>query len=136
MGYGMQLHDEVFFMAKEVHGEALKAIKELAGKETISDSSGRHFSWVDTQSFVKARYIEEAIKAWRWEVGFDAEGNINLIDFMGEKMGDDYMLFNILAPYIENGSYIEMLGEDGALWRWIFKNGNVKEVNATITFDE
>lgn len=39
------------------------------------------------------------------------------ISFMGEGYSDDIELFNILAPFVEDGSFIEMCGEDGGTWR-------------------
>lgn len=35
----------------------------------------------------------------------------------------------------EPGSYIEMRGEDGALWRWVFDGKTCKEITAKITWD-
>jgi hypothetical protein len=32
-----------------------------------------------------------------------------------------------IAPYVEENSYIEMVGEDGDRWRWVFKNGKCEE---------
>ena len=33
-----------------------------------------------------------------------------------------------IAPYVEAGSYIEMYGEDGDKWRYVFDGKTVKEV--------
>ena len=33
-------------------------------------------------------------------------------------------MFNCIATFVEDGSYIEMVGEDGDLWRWVFTNNN------------
>ena len=56
--------------------------------------------------------------------------------FVGENYGDDKLLFDAIAPYVENDSYIQMHGEDGDLWRWIFKDEKFKQVSAKITFEE
>lgn len=50
-----------------------------------------------------------------------------ITDFCGEKLGDDIDIFEILAPYIHKG-YIEMQGEDGDSWRWIFDGDKVNEI--------
>jgi hypothetical protein len=134
MGYCMDQRSSFFHIAKANEDAALQAIKALAGTETIEDGSGRHFSRVDTGRFLAATTLDDALLAWRWETYRDGDGVIGNIGFRGEKYGDDTVLFTAIAPFVEPGSYIEMNGEDGALWRWIFKNGTVDEVSATITW--
>jgi hypothetical protein len=34
-----------------------------------------------------------------------------------------------------NSSYIEMYGEDGDKWRWIFKNGKCEEVYPKVIWE-
>lgn len=120
MGYYMDQQASKFEIKKENFDKALKAIKALAGEETITDGSGRHFSWVSTGEFLNASNLYWAIRAWRWDTKVDDLGNICDIAFIGEKSGDDEFLLNALAPFVEPGSFIEMRGEDGARWRWFF----------------
>lgn len=127
MGYCMSQRDCKFYVVNEK--AALAAIKGLAGKETMGPG---HFSWVDTREFMMADTLEEAMSAWRWET----ESYWKYILFDGEKLGDDLLLFDAIAPYVEAGSYIEMQGEDGAIWRWIFDGKTCREINALITFKE
>jgi len=126
----MRLMEAKFKIARENHSEAFKAIKSLAGKETIGD----HFSWVNTKDFVKASSIKEAMEAWRWSPDFDEAGDIIGITFKGEKLGDDKTFFEAIAPYVEAGSYIQMQGEDGEMWRWVFDGKTVKEINPSVTW--
>lgn len=121
-----------FSIKSENFCKTLAAIKALAGRETIRDSTGMHFSWVDTEKFLQAKTLSEAMMAWRWDV--HTEDGVIGIEFMGEKLGDDLVLFKAIAPFVESGSYIEMRGEDGALWRWVFEDGQVKEKVATVTW--
>lgn len=127
MGYCMKQRSSKFYVLDEE--AALEAIKRLAGKETIKPG---HFSWVDTWEFITADTFEEAMDAWRWKV----ESSYKAIFFEGEKLGDDLLLFSTIAPYVEAGSYIEMQGEDGAIWRWIFDGKTCREVTAKIVFEE
>ena len=56
------------------------------------------------------------------------EDEVYKIDYLsGEKIGNDFDVFRLIAPYINDG-YIEILGEDGAKWRWIFKDGICSEI--------
>ena len=86
MGYCVYQKDSVFKVLKENKKEALEAIKSLAGKETISDSSGKHFSWVRTKDFLEAKDLEEALKFWGWIPYLDEEDNIVELFFEGGKL--------------------------------------------------
>jgi len=149
MGYCMDQMDQKFRIKKENFDAALQAIKKLG--ETV-DEDGRGgsysggqkqetwYSWVTTSEFVNAETLKQAIAAWRWEVEveklpFGEEGDIIDIYFEGQKFGQDEVFLEAIAPYVEEGSYIEMQGECGARWRWLFKDGGLKEQSATIIWE-
>lgn len=127
MGYWMQQIEQAFTIKAENKKAALAAIKELANHEV------QWYSWVETKEFVEAETLAKAFDAWRWQVEEEDE-DIVYIYFGGEKLGDDEILFKAIAPYVEDGSFIEMSGEDGARWRWIFENGDCIEKDALIDF--
>jgi hypothetical protein len=136
MGTSLEYVGSDFRIPKARHAEALEAIKALAGQETIADGSGAHFSWILTQSFVDARTLEEALQAWRWDPSLDEDGDIDgLLDFQGEKWGDDDVLWAALAPFVDDGGFIEVIVEFEAM-RWVFRGGKVQHVWGRITFDE
>ena len=67
----------------------------------------------------------------------DNDGNVTDLDFAGDKLAyDEDEMFEKIAPYVDDGSFIEMSGEDGAQWRWVFSGGKVREVKAKIIWDE
>jgi len=68
------------------------------------------------------------LSEWRWEALIDDDGNIIDLTFFGEKYGDDLIMLNAIAPWVKPGSYIEMSGEDGSMWRWAFDGSQCKEV--------
>jgi len=132
MGYYMDQGDSKFIVKKENFDEALKVIKALKDNTNQmhggSSSTGeKWYSWVEMSELANAKTLHEAIEAWRWTVELDKEENINEIQFEGEKLGDDLVLFKALAPYVEDDSFIEMHGEDGNTWRWSFCNGKCEE---------
>jgi len=134
----MQQKGSEFSIKKENFEKALAAIKALAnetGKMGGGSSSGeRWFAWTTTNEYVEAETLTDALEAWRWEPDFDEEGNINNIYFNGEKLGDDTVLFKAITPFVEEGSFIEMSGEDGSIWRWVFEDGTCHEIPVTISF--
>jgi hypothetical protein len=135
MGYCMNMRDKVFNIDNHDKSAALQAVQVLAGKETITDGSGAHYSWVNTNEFTEATSLKEAMCAWRWELHEDEEGNVIDIDFIGEKLGDDTVLLEAIAPFVKEDSFIEMTGEDGGIWRWCFENKKMVEKDAQITWN-
>ena len=66
----------------------------------------------------------------------DLDGSITELTFKGEKLSDDLEMFQSIAPYVQDGSYIWMIGEDGSQWRWVFQSGVCREVNAKVEWPE
>lgn len=133
MGYCMQQVEESFHISADNVPKVVDAIRRLSGRETIRDATGAHYSWV-RQDFARLTTIPELMRAWRWEVETE-DGNIVAIEFCGEKLGDDHILFNAIAPFVKKGSYIEMSGEDGERWRWVFDGKTCVEKTATISWE-
>lgn len=142
MGYYMEQFGADFVVIKDKIPEMIKAIHVL-NKHTHKMSGGtygngretKHYAWVD-MNFVNTDNVEEIFKCWRWSVDFNEDGSITDISFNGEKLGDDKILFDAIAPFVENNSFIEMSGEDGERWRWKFKNGKCVEIYAKVTWDD
>ena len=139
MGYCMSQTDANFFMKSDTHEDALKAIKKLMDQANSLgegfNNNERQFSWVDKDVVMKAVNLREAMEEWGYEVEFDENYDIVGIEFTGEKMGQEEFLFDVIAPYVKEGSYIQMSGEDGEIWRWIFRENECHDVGATITFE-
>lgn len=53
-----------------------------------------------------------------------------------DRLGNDMEMFDALAPYVEHGSYVEFIGEDNYIWRWVFKQGELHEVSAKIVWED
>jgi len=129
MGYYMSQMDTNFYIRKECFDDVIESMKKLHGKETC----GEHFSWVD-DDFYKRENIYDILLSWRWEARLNNRGDIDHIEFMGEKYGDEPILFNSIASYVDDGipyyredCYIEMNGVRGR-WRWIFIGDKCIEV--------
>ena len=124
MGYYMTQGDTKFAINKTKISDVLAAIK------SIPDEG---YGWVDG-SYVSAENIDDAFDDWRWAPHYSENGNINGLDFIGQKSGDDLVLFTAIAPFVEDGSYIVMTGEDGFVWRWLFKGGKITEQAGSMVF--
>jgi len=140
MGYCIDQKDTVFKMKADNLPKALAALKAIAGdKDRMgggSSSGDCWFSWCD-MSYVDEDNFGDAFAKLNWDVReyLDDDGNIIDVEFVGEKSGDDEYILNTIAPFVEPGSYIEMHGEDGALWRWFFDGKTCEEKSATVTWE-
>lgn len=124
MGYCMSLEQAKFCIKKRNKLKALYAVKAL-----------KNGSWVDDGALYETKTLEGAMHAWRYVITEDDKHNVDAIVFVGEKFGDDERLFKTLAPYIENGSFLEFHGEDGHMWRYVFKNGVMTDQTAKISWE-
>lgn len=145
MGYCIEQRDCDFRIKAENVDKARDAIKALASRTGegggFTSSGGkiqeRYFSWVRTEDFANAETLEDALRPWRWDIEFngDGSGDVAWIMFHGEKYGDENILLEAIAPHVEPGCFIEMQGEDGALWRWSFDGRTMSEKSANITWE-
>jgi hypothetical protein len=140
MGYYMNQQSAKFRIAKENLAGALAAIKALADKpEQMGGgcSTGeKWYSWVNTDGFLKAETLVEALGEWRWQGFLDDAGNLTEICFDGEKLGDDAILLEAIAPFVEAGSYIEMEGEEGYHWKWCFDGKTLTEKKGRVVYED
>lgn len=140
MGYYMNQKSAKFTIKKENLAGALGAIKALATTPERmgggSSTGERWYSWVTTEKFLKAETFAEALGEWRWDCFIDESGDLVEINFNGEKLGDDAILLKAIAPFVEAGSYIEMEGEDGCYWKWIFDGKTMIEKTGRVVYED
>lgn len=141
MGYCMNQNDCCIKITAEQQKKAFKPVQKklLSSVKTVGGGWGgreRTYSWVDTDEIKNAKTLIDILHAFRWNPEIDDKGDIISLLFGGEKLGDDKFFFDVIAPYVEEGGFIEMVGEDNCIWRWIFKKEKCKEVAATITFED
>ena len=138
MGYyiTMELCDVV--VPKDKIVEAKRSLLQLEG----------NFSWV-ASNFRRlalapgAQGLIDALDAWRYTAVEDANGNVCITEFEGQKLGDDEYLWVCLAPYLCTDMIPEIyvVGEDHFQWRWDFpvrSNGKptFRYCEPTITWDD
>ena len=79
--------------------------------------------------------LNETLRKFGWEAENNEKGDVINIVFIGKKRGRDGELFTAIAPFVEDGSYIEMEGEHNDMWRWAFEGGRMKEKSPTIVWE-
>lgn len=69
-----------------------------------------------------------------YALGYDGKANVVSITHVKDHWLDDTDFFDVFAEFVEKGSYIEMSGEDTAMWRMYFDGEHCHEINAVITW--
>jgi hypothetical protein len=126
MGYHIHQRGGSFRLRREHHERALKAIwrldKRLLGGR---DAANRGSTLV------------EALADWLWQADVDPDtGDIIRLEFTGDKSHDERRLFEVIAPYVEAGSFIEMAGDGDCHWRWLFEGKIVREQIGEVVYQE
>lgn len=131
MGYCVDMEESTLSIKKENIKEVMKIIAKLDlswcdrfDEEQINYNLGLKYS-VDLDDEM---YSLQDI--WEDNLRFslrETEDYYIISDFLGEKLGDEYELFNAIAKYCKEDSYIEFYGEDGARFRYLIKNEKCEE---------
>jgi len=133
MGYCIEQRGGRFKICKENQDLAFDAIL----KSTADLISKKHTPpWVRVHYVMASRSIHEALEEWRWNTVIDEDRNIVYLRFTGQKSGSDLHMFKAIAEFVEPGSYIEMAGEDGAIWRWFFNGVTCVIQEGRVSFEE
>lgn len=139
MGYCMSQRGGDFAIPVKSHKQALESLKSImANTSDMSGSSGgvRHFGFCNGADAANWSNLAQAMEEMRWCPKQDADYNIVGLEFQGEKMGDDIKIFEAIAEFVKEGSFIEMHGEDGDQWRWVFRENKVMEIKADVSWSE
>lgn len=93
----------------------------------------RSYAWVNSPGPAGFASLVSAFAEWGYSANIDKlNGNLRIDKHENEKWGDDEKLFNTIGPFVNDGGCIEILGEDGAGWRYLF-NGIVTKRQDSIT---
>ena len=83
--------------------------------------------------------LEDVLSEFGFETESDENDNIISIEDVDMDNNDNDVIesiFSVIAPFVYEGSYIELYDEYGGKWRWIFRDGKCIYVKATVTWEE
>lgn len=126
MGYEAYSNEAKFFMKQEYAEDALKAIKSL-----LKDA--QKIGWVSYSDIEDCETLEDAM----YECGFELISDEQVfyhICFIHDKWDGNEQFLEAIAPFVQSGSYIQMVGEDATIWREIFENGTCTTKIAELVF--
>jgi hypothetical protein len=129
MGYYISLHEQEFRIEASKKEAALAALKE----HTKATEHG--YSWVSRSDVLNSNTIEESLSLFGWDPRVNYVGDIVSLDYYHSKIGSEETLFGLLAPFVVKGSYLQIQGEEGDLWRWFFDGYELAEIIPIITWN-
>lgn len=147
MGYFVNITNQNFFVPKENFDAAYKAMCALNDRDDLksggswggngitSDSPrpegmtyhpAKWFSWMPANYPEVCKDFLSILKELGFECDLDDSGNLGLVHY-DNKTGAEGHFFEAIAPFVQDGSFIEWRGEDGGEYRWLFANGTCSE---------
>ena len=127
MGYEIFSTGSEFEITSENMDKAfLKVQQYLKKNKKIVDRWG-FFEYIDVIELEDLKEIFEYM-------GFEFESDY--ISFCRGKYSDSHLgIFKVIAPFVEEESYIEFCDYEGCLFRYVFKNNNCEEIYPKIIWD-
>lgn len=140
MGTYTRIADQNFFLPRDKFEEAYKAVCELNNRNDLK-TGGRHpklegyednvprpdywFAWVDWNYHETCKNLIEVLKEFGFETTQNENGDIIQLDY-DSKIGNEFELFKVLAPFIKEASFISWVAEEYG-YTWYFENGQLLE---------
>ncbi len=121
--------DEALLRHAEVVGYAISNIKQPI---RVSHRYGH----VENPSEDGFASLVDALAAWNYASTKKEDGSVEISEYVGEKWDYDELLFQTIAPFVENGGEIRVQGEDGKLWRYLFVGGKIRRQEGHIVYED
>lgn len=92
------------------------------------------YSWTNTRECRQAGDIYDIIQQF-FETVDISDDRMSFEVYVDNKIGQEDVLLEHLAPYLEDDSHLRYRGEDGDLFGWRVKGGRLVEEQATVTWN-
>ena len=122
MGYQIYMREVDLRIRKENFEAALTALKEAFASDR---------TWTE-----HLESLEDAMSDFGYIPEYDENGSIDGFEYEGKCLRGDYEFWTALAPYVEEGCYLEVERDDLEIWRWKFRNGKVVVQYPTFLWDD
>ena len=121
MTYRQYILDHKFHLLQKNRNKALDAVVECI-KKARKDNKGR---W-PRDGVPELIDLHDAFEYFGFDAITGEDPSICALDILSSGQDpNQMMLFEAIAPFVEPGSYVTMLGEDQLLWQWFFDNGQI-----------
>jgi hypothetical protein len=111
MGYRIFQHSSSFFMSAENQAKAQEAVAQFAKQCECYEARE-----------LKDPNVVSLLKAYNYFPKLDDNRNIVSIHFQGGKLLDDHYMFDVLAPFVPQGSFVAMSAypDEPPAFSWLF----------------
>jgi hypothetical protein len=114
-----------------------KIAKLALSVKILINENQRGFAWVDSYKLseaCKSKNISAIFREWGFSIEKqgDEEGRY-IIDF-DNKIMDEEVFLKRIAPFVTRGE-IFWTGEDGALWKNEFREGNFRRLSGVVNYE-
>lgn len=137
MGYCFSVMDSQFEIASHHYSDLMD---HLIKWHTKMKETNCQLKWIEHDRMIEILQEGDIINYFsHWQYGARIDlttGNICDLVFEGEKIGDEENLFEQIAPWVTDDSRLDCQGEDNALWRWCWRQGNFFNVEAEIHYPD
>ena len=119
---------------KEDFNDAFKALQSaLTTENTRRTGSENRLLWIDIKLIEQASNLIELLETVQWIPSLNELGDIDGVDTRINKIGEEDLIFNALAPFVEDGSILNIIAEDDDLeydgFRYIFRDSRFINTN-------
>jgi len=137
MGYNVYMNGGMFGIPAKHIDSALNAVckaiptYEQDSIESIKDEI-EDFDFLPSTS--KLRHLVH--KGWGFKLRVDGVGDVVGVNWEWEKLQSSIVNWlHAVAPFVPAGCYVEMLGEDGERWRYVFDGEKMTEKYPKIVWE-
>lgn len=147
MGYYVEVIESCAYVPADKVEAACRGMEPMMSPEQIvqdgqggSWSGGKQekycYSWVDDdkcRKLLAENDLAGFIEAWGFTPWTDEQGNIYLGGY-DSKTGQEELMLQNLAPFMEPGTHMVWRGEEGELWASVFTDGKMHEKQVKIVW--
>jgi tetratricopeptide (TPR) repeat protein len=128
MGYLIMQPQSHFRIRSENKQKVFEATKGIGGKVILSHRKESEDLATGAVSSDPPLYLIQ-LNGSEWQLFEDniGKGDIVEISCLGEMLGDNSLLFDVMAPFVEAGSYLAIIDESDYCKRWYFDGSSVIE---------
>lgn len=140
MGYYVTIESCNWILPANNEQIALSRLKQLNQKDDLKRGGSwgpngvgvKWFSWMPPDYDKTANSVEEIFKLLGFETDRNEEGL--MITWYDSKTGQEELFLNEIADLVKPESFIVWRGEDGNVWKNVFRDGKMLTYSGRVTF--
>lgn len=153
MGYFIHTNAMHFVIKKDNLEEAYKALCKLNTKDelktgrrgganlpekpqdstSVSNNPNKWFAWIDWNYDETCKDAEEIFNKLGFYADITDEGDLFIDMYDTNKPGDEKHFLEAVAPFVEDGSYIDWVDEYGNMWKNVFNDGKMDTIYPNVS---